>query len=74
MISKEMLEKVYEQIKKNSGYDDEGADVIVLGGIIELKIFDNENGSGIDVYKHTPQKDMTDDYDFDDDYLTTVYF
>ena len=46
-----------------------------LGGIIELKSFDDERGFGIDVYKYVPQEEMEkdDDYDFDSDYITTVY-
>lgn len=72
MITKEIKEKIYDVIKKNSFSD---GVVVVLGGIIELKSFDDERGSGIDVYKYVPQEEMEkdDDYDFDSDYITTVY-
>lgn len=73
-IDKKTLETIYENIKNKTGYKDESAECLVLGGIIELKFFNTERGSGIDIYKYVPQEDMTDDHDFDDDYLTTVYF
>lgn len=72
MITKEIKEKIYDVIKKNSFSD---GVVVVLGGIIELKSFDDERGFGIDVYKYVPQEEMEkdDDYDFDSDYITTIY-
>ena len=69
-----LLEKIYEDIKNKSGYKDDSCKCIVLGNIIELKIFNNEKGSGIDIYKYVSQEDMKDDHDFDSDYLTTIYF
>lgn len=73
MFSKELKEKIYDAIKNHSHSDGE---VIVLGEILELKMFDNEHGTGVDVYKYVPQeeREKDDDYDYDSDYLTTIYF
>ena len=73
MLSKELKEKIYDAIKNNSHSDGE---VIVLGEIIELKSFGDERGTGVDVYKYVPQeeREKADDYDYDSDYLTTIYF
>lgn len=73
MLNKETLVDIYKEIKNNSFSDGE---VVVLGGILELKFFcDNERGSGVDVYKYVPQEEMEkdDDYDYDSDYITTIY-
>ena len=73
MEIKELKEKIYDAIKNHSHSDGE---VIVLGGIIELKPFGDERGTGVDVYKYVPQeeREKDDDYDYDSDYLTTIYF
>lgn len=73
MLNKETLVDIYKEIKNNSFSDGE---VIVLGGILELKSFcDNERGSGVDVYKYVPQeeREKDDGYDYDSDYITTIY-
>lgn len=72
MITQEIKEKIYDAIKNHSHSDGE---VIVLGELLELKSFDDERGSGVDVYKYVPQEEMEkdDDYDFDSDYITTIY-
>ena len=28
----------------------------------------------VSIYKYKPQEEMDDDYDFDDDFITTIYF
>ena len=73
MLSKELKEKIYDAIKNHSHSDGE---VIVLGEIIELKPFGDERGTGVDVYKYVPQeeREKDDGYDYDSDYLTTIYF
>lgn len=73
MLLQNTIKKVCNEIKNNSFSTGE---VIVLGGIVELKMFDNEHGTGVDVYKYVPQeeREKDDDYDYDSDYLTTIYF
>ena len=61
------LKTLYELIQANSHSDCER---IILGGLIELKI----NDDCIDVYKYADLNSVKDDYDFDQDYLTTIYF
>lgn len=61
------LEEIYKAVKENSYSDCER---IVLGNIIELKI--NDEGI-IDVYKYADLDNVDEDYDFDGDYLTTIY-
>lgn len=72
MLNKETLVDIYKEIKNNSFSDGE---VIVLGGILELKSFDDERGSGVDVYRYVPkeEREKDDDYDYDSDYITTIY-
>ena len=59
--------QLYERIKNNSYSDCER---IVLGELIELKF----NEDCIDVYKYTDLDNVDDDYDFDSDYITTIYY
>lgn len=53
---------------KNDSYSD--CERIVLGKLIELKL----NEDCIDVYKYTDFNKVDDDYDFDSDYITTIYY
>lgn len=61
------LKTLYELIQTNSYSNCKS---IILGGLIELKI----NDDCIDVYKYVDLNSVKDDYDFDQDYLTTIYF
>lgn len=62
-------EELFEMIKNNSHVIDEC--VISLGDLIEIKI----NKDSIDIYKFATEEEMSaDDYDFDNDYLTTIHF
>ena len=81
----EQTPPIYSAIKVNGkklyDYAREGKEVevkprkIVINNI-ELKSFDDERGTGVDVYKYVPQeeREKDDDYDYDSDYLTTIYF
>ena len=73
-FTKEEIEKVAQAILKNSSFD---GDVIKLGNLIELKPVYNQNKQieGYDIYKYANEKLMTEneDYDFDLDYICTVY-
>lgn len=60
------MEKLLEQIKTNSYQD---GDRLVLGNFIELKV--NDEKDCIDVYKYVDFDKISDDYDFDSDYLTS---
>ena len=66
------MEKLLADIK-NKSYIKE--DVIYLGNFIEVKpIYDGDKLAGIVIYKYTSPEDMEDDdYDFDGDYITTIY-
>lgn len=71
------LNKVVEAIKNNSSFD---GDIINLGNLLELKpaysFIDKDTKvlEGIDVYRYADRELMEDDdYDFDSDYITTVY-
>jgi hypothetical protein len=71
------LNKVVEAIKHNSSFD---GDIINLGNLLELKPVysqldkDTKVLEGIDVYRYADRELMEDeDYDFDSDYITTVY-
>ena len=71
------LNRVVEAIKNKSSFD---GDIINLGNLLELKpaysFLDKETRvlEGIDIYKYTDRELMEDeDYDFDSDYITTVY-
>lgn len=59
-------EQIYKMIKNNS-YSD--CQRIVLGNLIELKI----NEDCIDVYKYAELNTVDEEYNFDDDYITTIY-
>lgn len=65
---KQLFEKI-----KNFSYNDLERDVIVLGDLIELKF--NEDNSCIDIYKYKNLDNVDiEEYDFDSDYITTVYY
>lgn len=64
-----MIEKIAELIKTNSYSDGE---TLFLGGLLEIKMFNNETGFGVDIYKAGPEE-KPEDYDYDSDYITTVY-
>ena len=61
-----MYNEIIEKIKNNSYQD---GDRLILGNFIELKI--NDEKDCIDVYKYVDFDKISDDYDFDSDYLTT---
>ena len=67
-LTEQEKERIYENIKNCShGVDSE---VIELGTILSLRITDD----CIDIYKWASAEDMeADDYDFDSDYITTIY-
>ena len=73
-FTKEEIEKVAQAILKNSSSD---GDVIKLGNLIELKpVYRPDNTiEGYDIYKYADEELMADDedYDFDADYICTVY-
>lgn len=60
-------EDLFRLIKANSYSDCER---VVLGNLIELKL----NKDCIDVYKYTDVDNVDEDYDWDKDYITTVYY
>ena len=60
------LEKIYNIIKNSKTHQYK---TINLGNILELIITDE----CVDVYKYVDQSKVGDDYDFDSDYLTTIY-
>ena len=71
------LNKVFKAILSHSASDGE---VINLGNIIEIKpVYRTSNKGreeveGLDIYKYaTPEAMEADDYDFDSDYICTVY-
>ena len=65
-------EELFEIIKNNSHYDEETG-IISIGDLIEIKLHDDENC--IDIYKYATQEEMEDDdYDFDDDYITSIFY
>lgn len=64
----DIFKKTVHKLIKTNSYSD--CERIVLGGLIELKI----NNDCIDVYKYVNLNNIKDDYDFDQDYLTTIYF
>ena len=63
MNKQEILRKI-----KNFSRNDNGR--IILGDLIELHI--SEDGENLDVYKYTNLDNVTDDYDFDEDYITSI--
>ena len=71
------LNKFIQAIQKNSGSD---GDIFYLGNLLEIKpVFThdkegNKTLEGIDIYKYADKELMEDeDYDFDSDYITTIY-
>ena len=62
MLSK----KIYEDIKHKSFYKNNS---IYIGNILELVVTHNR----VDVYKYVDQSKICDDYDWDNDYITTIY-
>ena len=64
--------KVVKAIEHESSFD---GDVLKLGNILEVKpVYDNNEIIGYDVYKYADEELMEgDDYDFDSDFITTVY-
>ena len=73
-FSKEEIEKVAQAILKNSTSN---GDVVQLGNLIELKPVYNQNNTieGYDIYKYADEELIAEneDYDFDADYICTVY-
>ena len=66
------LNKVVEAIKQNSSFDGE---VLKVGNLIEVKpVWEKDEIIGYDIYKYASEEAMEDeDYDFDADFITTVY-
>jgi hypothetical protein len=75
MINKSVQNKLYDAIT-NKSYSD--GQVVVLGELFELRF--DDDGSAVSVYKYRPQEEIErlneeeGGYDFDDDFLTTIYF
>ena len=73
-FTKEEIEKVAQAILKNSSSN---GDVVKLGNLIEFKpVYGQDNTvEGYDIYKYADEERMADDedYDFDADYICTVY-
>lgn len=73
-FTKEEIEKVAQAILKDSSFD---GDVIKLGNLIELKLSYKigDDVRAIDIYKYADETLMEEDedYDFDSDYITTIY-
>ena len=73
-FTKEEIEKVVQAILKNSSSN---GDVVKLGNLIEFKPVYGQNNTveGYDIYKYADEELMADDedYDFDADYICTVY-
>ena len=67
-LTEEEKERIYENIKNCSHAVDN--EVVEIGTILSLRITDD----CIDIYKWASAEDMeADDYDFDSDYITTIY-
>ena len=67
-LTEEEKERIYKNVKNFSHAVD--SEVIELGTVLSLRITDET----IDVYKWASAEDMeADDYDFDSDYITTIY-
>ena len=74
------MQELIEAIKQNSSFD---GDVLKLGNLIEVKPVYETNYTkgtdmsqvvGYDIYKYASEEAMEDeDYDFDADFITTVY-
>ena len=73
-FTKEEIEKVAQAILKNSSSN---GDVVKLGNLIEFKpVYGQDNTvEGYDIYKYADKELMAEDedYDFDADYICTVY-
>lgn len=73
-FTKEEIEKVAQAILKNSSSN---GDVVKLGNLIEFKpVYGQDNTvEGYDIYKYADEELMAEneDYDFDGDYICTVY-
>ena len=73
-FTKEEIEKVAQAILKNSSSN---GDVVKLGNLIEFKpVYGQDNTvEGYDIYKYADEELMAEDedYDFDADYICTVY-
>lgn len=68
LFSKQTLEKLFSAIERKSYSTGE---VVVVGELFELKF--DDDGSAVSIYKYKPQEEMTDDYDYDNDFITTIY-
>ena len=66
------LNKIVEAIKQNSSFD---GDVLRLGNLIEIKpVFEEDEIIGYDIYRYADEELMeNDDYDFDADFICSVY-
>ena len=76
-MAQELLNKLKEAIKQNSSID---GDVLKLGNLVEVKpVYEHSINElnkliGYDIYKYASEEAMEDeDYDFDGDFITTVY-
>ena len=73
-FTKEEIEKVAQAILKNSSSN---GDVVKLGNLIEFKPVYGQGNTveGYDIYKYADEELMAEDedYDFDGDYICTVY-
>jgi hypothetical protein len=61
------MENLFKLVKNHSYVNKNG--LLVLGNTLEL-IFHEDT---IDIYKHVDLDNIPNDYNFDDDYITTVY-
>ena len=64
--------KVVKAIEHNSSFD---GDVLRLGKLLEIKpIFEDDEIIGYDIYRYADEELMEDDdYDFDADFICSVY-
>ena len=64
--------KVVKAIEHNSSFD---GDVLKLGKLLEIKpIFEDDEIIGYDIYRYADEELMEDDdYDFDADFICSVY-
>jgi hypothetical protein len=67
-------EELFKLIKESSHYNSETG-VISIGNLIEVNLHTTDNENCIDIYKYQNPEVMEqdEDYDFDADYLTTIY-
>lgn len=73
-LTETLTEIIGMRIQENSSFD---GNVLKLGNLIEVKpVYEQESSQliGYDIYKYASEEAMEDeDYDFDGDFITTVY-